>query len=110
MRRRASGSASTSYSAKSEPFHSSHSRISCVWGQRAAPKSSSLATNENLQGFADDVVDRGLHFLNARDVIARNHDGKIGQGPTLDFAAIVSEQRDGEQTTLARLFKGHDDV
>ena len=31
------GSASTSYSTKSQRFHSSHSRISCVCGQRAVP-------------------------------------------------------------------------
>src|SRR5271154_6001777 len=37
MRQRATTSASTSYSTNSERFHSNHSRISLVWGQRAVP-------------------------------------------------------------------------
>src|SRR5580692_5338717 len=93
MRWRAAGSASTSYSMKSLRFHSSQSRISPVCGQRAAPKSSSLATSrhllslrilvyripmQHLQCFADHVVDAGLDFLNARDVIAIYDDRKVG--------------------------------
>src|SRR5579864_2749491 len=68
----ASPSFSTSYSTKSQRRNSSQSRISWVWGQRAVPYSSSLATIQYLQGFANDVIDRSLHFLDPRDVVAMN--------------------------------------
>src|SRR5579859_7857331 len=110
MRSRAAGSASTSYSKKSLRLNSSHSRMSCVCGHRVVPKSSSLATGNRLQSFPHDVVNRGLHFLNARNVIALHDDGEIGEGAALDLAAVVAEQRNRQHTALARLFERHDDV
>src|SRR5579863_9158988 len=110
MRLRAAGSASTSYSTKSERFHSNHSRISPVWGQRAVPKSSSLATVQRLQRFANDVIDRRLHLLNAGNVVAVHDHGKVSQPLALDLAAVVAQQRHGQQIAVAGFFEGHDDV
>src|ERR1700733_11894475 len=95
MRLSAFGSASTSYSSNWRRCHSSHSRISCVCGQRAVPYNSSLATVQHLQQLADDVVDRGLHFLDTRDVVALHHDGKVCELAAFDLAAVVAQQRNG---------------
>src|SRR6202451_2239823 len=110
MRRRAFGSASTSYSTKAERFHSSHSRISCVCGHRAVPNSSSLATTQHLQPFANDVIDRSLHFLNTGYVVALHDDGEVCQLTALDLAAVVAQQSDRQHLPLASLFQRHDDV
>src|ERR1700722_6421168 len=110
MRSRATGSASTSYSMNSTPLNSSHSRISSVCGQRAAPKSSSLAMGKHLQGFADHMVDGGLDFLNPRNVIAADDQRKIRECAPLNFASVAAEQRDGEHTAFPRFLEGGDDV
>src|ERR1700733_1959915 len=110
MRWRAAKSGSTSYSTNSLRFHSSQSRISPVWGQRAVPKSSSLATSQHLQRFAHDMVDRSLHLLNAGDVVAVDDDGKIRQPLALNLAAIVPEEGDGEHISFAGFFERGDDV
>src|ERR1700730_2480920 len=110
MRCRASGSASTSYSTNSDPFHSSHSRISCVCGQRAAPKSSSLAMAQHLQGFPNDVINRGLDLLNARDVVTSDNNWKVCQAAPLDLSPVVTQERDRQQVTLARFFECRNDV
>src|ERR1700731_2032160 len=101
MRSRAALSASTSYSTKSLRFHSSQSRISLVCGQRAVPKSSSLGMfafldAQDLQQLAHDMINRSLHFLNARNVIAVHDDRKIRESLAFNFAAIVAEERDGQ--------------
>src|ERR1700746_1298438 len=65
---------------------------------------------KRLQRFANDVVGRGLHLLDTRDVVAAHDDGEVGEAAAMDFAAVVSEQRDSEQATLAGLFERHDDI
>src|SRR5277367_2627859 len=110
IRTRAARSASTSYSTNSVPFHSSHSRISCVYWQLFVPKSSRIATAEHLQSFADDVVNRGLYFLNTRNVIATNDQRKISQSSPLDFTAIVAEQCHSQQLAFSCFFERHDEV
>src|SRR5271168_1033639 len=110
IRTRAARSASTSYSTNSVPFHSSHSRISCVYWQLFVPKSSRIATAEHLQSFADDVVNRSLNFLNAWNVIATNNKRKIGQSSPLDFAAIVTKQRHRQKVAFPGFFERHDQI
>ena len=56
------------------------------------------------------MVDRGLHFLNAGNVVAVHHDGKISQALALDLAAVVAEQRNGQQIPLPRFFQRSNDV
>src|ERR1700741_3027296 len=103
---RAAGSASTSYSTKSVPFHSSHSRISCVYWHVLVPKSSSIA-GKRLQRFTNHVIHRGLNFLNPGNVIGMHDERKIRQPSPLDFAAIVAEQSHRQQVAFAGLFKRH---
>src|ERR1700720_2958213 len=110
MRPRATGSASTSYSTNSLRFHSSQSRISEVWGQRAVPKSSSLATAQHLQRFAHHVVNRSLHFLDAGNVVAAHHQGKGCQTLALDLAAVVTQKSHRQQIPFSRLLERHNDV
>src|SRR5882724_8242519 len=110
MRPRAIGSASTSYSMNSLRFHSSQSRISEVWGQRAVPKSSSLDTAQDLQRFAHHVINRRLGFLDAGDVVTADDYREIGQCLAFDFAAIVAQKPDRQHVPLARFLQCHDDV
>ena len=56
------------------------------------------------------MVNRSLNFLDARNVVAAHDQREVGQSAAQDFAAVVAEQRDGEQVALARFFKRHDDV
>src|SRR5271156_2517510 len=71
-------SLSTSYSTKSQPSHSSRSRTSAQYGQLGVAKSSSDIADPT-ERVAQRVIDRGLRFLDARDVIAANDDGAVGQ-------------------------------
>src|ERR1700739_2216953 len=91
-RRRASGSSSTSYSAKSLLRNSSHSRISRVCGQRDEPKSSRLGIlAHSLQRFTHGVIDRRLHFLNSRDVVGLDNNRKVGKILPFNFSSVVSK-------------------
>ena len=54
-------------------------------------------------GFAKDVVDGSLHFLDARNVIGADDEGIIGQAAADDFAAVVTEQCDGQQACACGL-------
>src|SRR5579863_9177644 len=110
MRSRASRSASTSYSVKSFPFHSSHSRISLVYGHPAVPKSSRVGMTKALQCFAHQVIYRRLYLLNTRDVVGPDGQRKIREPPTNDFATVITEQGHGQHISLACLFKRHDDI
>src|ERR1700722_13953478 len=115
MRARAAASASTSYSTKSARFHSSQSRIWLVCGQRALPKSSSIAMTEGLprlalQRLAHHVVNRSLHFLNPRNVIAVHYDREIRQLLAHDLAAVITEKCNRQQFPFTRLFQRHNDV
>ena len=56
------------------------------------------------------MIDRRLHFLNARNVVAADDQREISQAAAQDFAAVIAEQRNGEQPTFARLFERHHDV
>ena len=60
-----------------------------------------MATRQHLQQFANDVVNRCLHFLNARDLVAMHYDRKINQASPLDLTAVITEQRDGERISFA---------
>src|SRR5579862_2881875 len=95
---------------KSRPWNSSHSRISRVNSQFELPKSSSLATRADLQGFANDVVDRGLNLLDARNRIRAYHNREIGQPPPDNLAAVVPGKRYGSEAALASLLQRHDNV
>src|SRR5277367_3820742 len=107
---RAARSASTSYSTKSSPRHSSHSRISCVCWQPAAPNSSSLATVEDLHRFADYVIHGRLHFLNTRNVVGMNHDRKIREPTAQNLSAVVAQQRHGEHPAFSCFFEGDHNI
>src|SRR5689334_22781358 len=50
-----------------------------------------------------DVVDRRLHFLNARYVIAMNDERPIGETLPGDLPSVVPKKRDGEHAPLAGL-------
>src|SRR5271154_372061 len=110
IRTRAARSASTSYATNSVPFHSSHSRISWVYWQLFVPYSSRIATADHLQGLADHVVNRGLYFLNTRNVIGTNDQRKISQASPLNFAAIVPEQRHRQKVAFPGFFERHDQI
>src|SRR5580704_12382001 len=110
MRARASVSASTSYSTNSRSFQSSHSRNSRVYGQLDDPKSSSFATGDHLQSFAQEVVGGGLHFLNARNVIGADNQRKIRQPAPQDLSSVVAQQRHGQHPALTRLLQRQNDV
>src|SRR6185369_13782184 len=66
--------------------------------------------SQYLQHFANDVVDRGLRFLNARDVVALYDDRKVGQSTPLDLSAVVPQQCDRQKVPLAGFFERHNDV
>src|SRR5215469_11238291 len=110
MRRRATGSDSTSYSTKSHPRHCNQSRISSVWGQPEAPKSSRVATVEHLQQFANDVIDRSLYLLDSRNVITVHSNRTVCQASTLDFATVITKKCHRQQSALTSFFQRHDDV
>src|ERR1700737_529106 len=110
MRSRACSSASTSYSSKSIRRISSQSRMSRVYGQPTVPNSSKLATAQRLQILSDDVVDGGLHLLNARDVVRPHHDEMVGDSPPSDLTPIVAEERDRQKLPLSRFLERSDDV
>src|SRR5689334_7212490 len=48
-----------------------------------------------------DVVDRRLHLLDARDVVATNDDRPIGKTLPCDLPSVVPEQRYGEHSAPA---------
>src|SRR6202789_172762 len=66
--------------------------------------------DEPLQRFADHVINRGLHFLNARNVIAADNQRKIGEAAAQNFAAVVTQQRYGQHFAFPRFFERRDDV
>ena len=85
-------STSTSYSTKSRRCHSSHSRISRCRGSARSRKVQVWPRPDNLQHFADDVIDRGLHFLDARNVVASAPRAEIRQTAAQNLAAIIAQQ------------------
>src|SRR6185437_11089479 len=109
-RARACESASTSYSTKSRRPNSSHSRISSVYGQRAAPNSSSFDTTEHLQHFAYHVINGSLHLLDTGNVIRVDDNREISDASPQNLTTIVAKQRNREQIVFARFFKGHNDI
>ena len=64
----------------------------------------------DLQKLADRMVDLGLHFLYARNVIGANDQRVGGQASPQDFAAIITEQRHRQQFSFSRLLQSDDDV
>jgi hypothetical protein len=59
----------------------------------------------SLPCLGHDVVNRCLHFLNAGNVVAADHNRQIHEPAAKDFPAVVAEQRDREQPPLARLLE-----
>src|SRR5580698_2548388 len=64
----------------------------------------------NPQQLSNDVVDGGLHFLNARNIVRPDHQRKVCNFTPQDFAAVITEQSDGQQVPLARFLQRLDDV
>ena len=58
-----------------------------------------------LKRFAQEVIDRRLNFLNAGNVIRANDQREIRQATSQDFAAIIAEQCNREQSALSRFFE-----
>ena len=83
----------------------------CVYGQLAVPKSSSFATAQHLQSLADDVIDRGLHFLNARNVIATARSAENPPARAAEFRRRRSPAaRRSAASRLRASSSAHDDV
>src|ERR1700688_131065 len=110
MRAKACWSDSTSNSRKSFPDHSSHSRISLVYGQVAVPYSSRLGIYESLHRIAKSVINRRLNFLNARNVIGAHDQRKIRETSTNNFSAVIAQQRNSEHSALAGLLQRHNNI
>src|SRR5580698_1699751 len=64
----------------------------------------------NLQELSNDVVNGGLHLLNARNVVRPDYYRKVRNFPPHDFAAVITEQSHGQQVPLARFLQRPDDV
>ena len=64
-----------------------------------------LGTAQRLQSFANHVIGGRLHFLNARDVIGADDQRKVSQAAPQNLAAVIAEQRHGEQSALCELLR-----
>ena len=62
---------------------------------------------KDLQRLAQHMIDGGLHFLNARDVVAVYDDGEISEAIAFNLAAVVAEQCDGQQSRLQQKKSGN---
>ena len=56
------------------------------------------------------MVDRGLHFLDPRNVVGAHNHRKIAEIAPQDFAAVVAEKRDSQKPTFAGFSESEDDV
>src|SRR5690349_5681059 len=111
-RARAAESRSMSYSTNFRPCQCNCSRSSAVNGHEDAPYNSRLSVMvaARMNGVDQRVVDRRLNLLDPWDVVAGNHQGHVGEPAPDNLSTVVSEQRDGEHSTFARLLQRGDDV
>src|SRR5262245_1906006 len=82
-----------------------------VCSHRGLPNSSTtLLTAQHLQRVADDVVNRRVDLLDPRDVVRTDDQWAIRQAAPGNLAAVVPEQRNGQEAALARFLERRNHV